>query len=135
MSELKRHHINELSAMIKLKGGIGYPIVYYANEVDAVVAKKDAKIGKLTDKLSKTGGQIKRLADCAHVLNIELARKEKLIAEKDAEIAQLKDRLQAAEKMTAIGDWNRLCVKYNKLIELKKDFCEKFKDIELEIDK
>lgn len=32
-------------------------------------------------------------------------------------------------------DWNRLCVKYNKLIELKKDFCEKFKDIELEIDK
>jgi hypothetical protein len=26
-------------------------------------------------------------------------------------------------------------VKYNKLIELKKDFCEKFKDIELEIDK
>lgn len=32
-------------------------------------------------------------------------------------------------------NWNRLCVKYNKLIELKKDFCEKFKDIELEIDK
>lgn len=32
-------------------------------------------------------------------------------------------------------DWNRLCVKYNKLIELKKEFCEKFKDIELEIDK
>ena len=31
-------------------------------------------------------------------------------------------------------NWNRLCVKYNKLIELKKDFCEKFKDIELEID-
>lgn len=32
-------------------------------------------------------------------------------------------------------DWNRLCVKYNKLIELKKDFFEKFKNIELEIDK
>lgn len=32
-------------------------------------------------------------------------------------------------------EWNRLCMKYNKLIELKKDFCEKFKDIELEIDK
>ena len=32
-------------------------------------------------------------------------------------------------------NWNRLCVKYNKLIELKKEFCEKFKDIELEIDK
>ena len=32
-------------------------------------------------------------------------------------------------------NWNHLCVKYNKLIELKKDFCEKFKDIELEIDK
>ena len=32
-------------------------------------------------------------------------------------------------------DWNRLCMKYNKLIELKKEFCEKFKDIELEIDK
>lgn len=32
-------------------------------------------------------------------------------------------------------NWNRLCVKYNKIIELKKDFCEKFKDIELEIDK
>ena len=34
-----------------------------------------------------------------------------------------------------VGEWNRLCVKYNKLIDLKKDFCEKFKDIELEIDK
>ena len=32
-------------------------------------------------------------------------------------------------------NWNRLCVKYNKIIELKKDFCEKFDDIELEIDK
>lgn len=32
-------------------------------------------------------------------------------------------------------DWNRLCVKYNKIIELKKEFCEKFKNIELEIDK
>ena len=32
-------------------------------------------------------------------------------------------------------NWNRLCVKYNKIIELKKDFCKKFKDIELEIDK
>lgn len=91
--ELKRHHINELIGMIKLKGGIGYPIVYYANEVDAVVAKKDAKIGKLTDELSKTSGQIKRLADLAHVHNIELARKEELIAAKDAEIAQLRRKL------------------------------------------
>lgn len=32
-------------------------------------------------------------------------------------------------------EWNRLCMKYNKIIDLKKDFCEKFKDIELEIDK
>lgn len=32
-------------------------------------------------------------------------------------------------------NWNRLCVKYNKLIELKKELDEKFKDIELEIDK
>lgn len=34
-----------------------------------------------------------------------------------------------------VENWNRLCAKYNKLNELKKDFCEKFKDIELEIDK
>ena len=32
-----------------------------------------------------------------------------------------------------VENWNRLCVKYNKLIELKKDFCEKFNDIELEV--
>ena len=40
---------------------------------------------------------------------------------------------KASERDTE--NWNRLCAKYNKLIELKKDFCEKFKDIELEIDK
>ena len=32
-------------------------------------------------------------------------------------------------------NWNRLCVKYNKIIELKKDFCEKFDDILKEMDK
>ena len=66
------------------------------------------------------------------------------------EIAGLKKLVETADKLlkpkggfkiktvTFGGDdenWNRLCVKYNKLIELKKDFFEKFKDIELEIDK
>lgn len=39
---------------------------------------------------------------------------------------------KAFDKQTK--NWNRLCIKYNKFIKLKQDFCEKFKDIELEID-
>lgn len=48
---------------------------------------------------------------------------DKVIAEKDAEILRM------------IDNWNRLCEKYNKLIKLKQEFCDKFKDIELEITK
>lgn len=47
----------------------------------------------------------------------------KVIAEKDAKILRL------------IEDWNRLYKKYNKFIKLKQEFCDKFKDIELEITK
>ena len=48
---------------------------------------------------------------------------DKVIAKKDAEILRM------------IENWNRLCEKYNKLIKLKQEFCDKFKDIELEITK
>lgn len=48
---------------------------------------------------------------------------DKVIAEKDAEILRM------------IENWNRLCEKYNKFIKLKQEFCDKFKDIELEITK
>ena len=56
-------------------------------------------------------------------LKQKLSEKDLYIAEKDAEIARL------------IEDWNRLCDKYNKFIKLKQEFCDKFKDIELEITK
>ena len=54
--------------------------------------------------------------------------------EVDEFLQKLRENIQKAYDKQA-EDWNRLCVNYNKLIELKKEFCEKFKDIELEIDK
>lgn len=54
--------------------------------------------------------------------------------EVDKLLQELKENNKKAYDKQA-KDWNRLCVKYNKLIELKKEFCEKFKKIELEIDK
>lgn len=54
--------------------------------------------------------------------------------EVDKLLQKLRENNQKAYDKQA-NEWNRLCVKYNKLIELKKDFCKKFKDIELEIDK
>lgn len=54
--------------------------------------------------------------------------------EVDKILAELRENNKKATERDTMN-WNRLCVKYNKLIELKKDFCEKFKDIELEIDK
>lgn len=54
--------------------------------------------------------------------------------EVDKLLAELRENNKKAYDKQA-DEWNRLCVKYNKLIELKKDFCEKFKDIVLEIDK
>lgn len=54
--------------------------------------------------------------------------------EVDKILAELRENhKKAIERDTE--NWNRLCVKYNKLIELKKELDEKFKDIELEIDK
>ena len=54
--------------------------------------------------------------------------------EVDKILAELRENhKKATERDTE--NWNRLCVKYNKLIELKKELDEKFKDIELEIDK
>lgn len=70
-------------------------MVYLKDEVDALLAKKDAEIAELNAKL----------------------------AEKDKEIARQNEA------------WNRLCKKYNKFVSLKQEFCEKFKDIELEITK
>lgn len=54
--------------------------------------------------------------------------------EVDKLLKELKENNKKAFDKQA-EDWNRLCVKYNKLIELKKDFCEKLKEIVLEIDK
>ena len=54
--------------------------------------------------------------------------------EVDKILAVLRENNKKAFERDA-ENWNRLCVKYNKLIELNKDFCEKFKDIKLEIDK
>lgn len=54
--------------------------------------------------------------------------------EVDKLLKELKENNKKAYEKQA-NDWNRLCVKYNKIIELKKEFCEKFKNIELEIDK
>ena len=51
--------------------------------------------------------------------------------EMDKLLQKLKENNKKAYDKQA-DEWNRLCVKYNKLIELKKEFCEKFKDIELE---
>lgn len=48
MSELIKHHINEVMDMHCLtKGKKGYSVVYYANDVDKVVADKDAEIRRL----------------------------------------------------------------------------------------
>lgn len=54
--------------------------------------------------------------------------------EVDKILAELRENHKKASEKDA-ENWNRLCVKHNKLIELKQDFCEKFKDIELEVDK
>ena len=54
--------------------------------------------------------------------------------EVDKILAELRENHKKAIEWDT-ENWNRLSVKYNKLIELKKEFCEKFKDIELEIDK
>lgn len=44
MSELKRHHINEVMDMHNLtRGEMGYSIVYYADEADRVIARHKYK--------------------------------------------------------------------------------------------
>lgn len=48
MSELIKHHINEVMDMHCLtKGKMGYSVVYYANDVDKVIAEKDNEIRRL----------------------------------------------------------------------------------------
>ena len=73
----------------------------------------------------------------AGVLYYEKSEADMVIAEKDAEIARLKAKLAEKDKEIARQNeaWNRLCKKYNKFVSLKQEFCEKFKDIELEITK
>ena len=54
MSELKRHHINEVMDMHNLtRGEMGYSIVYYADDVDKVIANRDYEIKELKDSLGK----------------------------------------------------------------------------------
>lgn len=51
MSELIKHHINEVMDMHCLtRGKMGYSVVYYANDVDKVIADKDKEIKELKDK-------------------------------------------------------------------------------------
>ena len=71
----------------------------------------------------------------AEIKDFFFARKRWYDADEvDKILAELRENhKKAIERDTE--NWNRLCVKYNKLIELKKYFCEKFKDIVLEIDK
>lgn len=60
--ELKRRHINEVMDMHNLtKGKMGYSIVYYAEEVDAVLAEKDAEISELKDKSEKLESELHAL--------------------------------------------------------------------------
>ena len=90
---------------------------YYEREqVDALLAEKDREIALLKERICN--GDVSRLT-----LIDDCIAKDKEIAEKDAEILRM------------IEDWNRLCEKYNKFIKLKQEFCDKFKDIELEITK
>lgn len=50
MSELKRHHINEVMDMHNLtRGEMGYSFVYYADDADKVIAEKDAEISRMID--------------------------------------------------------------------------------------
>jgi len=45
-------------------------------------------------------------------------------------IEDLADKLRKAEDTPS--NFNRIVAKYNKFVDLKKEFCDKFKDIELE---
>ena len=50
MNELKKHHINEVMDMHNLtRGELGYSYVYYADDVDKVIAEKDKEIAKLKE--------------------------------------------------------------------------------------
>lgn len=52
MSELKRHHINEVMDMHNLtKGEMSYSFVYYADDVDRVIAEKDAETVELKEQV------------------------------------------------------------------------------------
>lgn len=114
--ELKHHHINELIGMTKLKGCIGYPIVYYANEVDAVVAKKDTKIQTLKQKLMAYGNTSAFLTK----ENTDL----KIITEsKDAEIRRLNNALDK-ERSETIKYMDELCKAKAEIERLK--YCSKF---------
>lgn len=54
MSELKRHHINEVMDMHNLtKGEMGYSIVYYADDVDKVITEKDKQITELNQEIER----------------------------------------------------------------------------------
>lgn len=81
--ELKRRHINEVMDMHNItRGQMGYSFVYYADDVDAVLAEKDSEIAKLKSDLADMWDN-KRDTD-------------KLLDERNAEIARLNDELQAA---------------------------------------
>lgn len=50
MNELKKHHINEVMDMHNLtRGELGYSYVYYADDVDKVIAEKDKEIADLEE--------------------------------------------------------------------------------------
>ena len=109
--------------------------VYLKSEADKVIAELKAREDvlvtdnrNLLDKVKNLENQLRENAE--HYKRNEL----QILENSDKVIAELRENNKKAFERDA-ENWNRLCVKYNKLIELKKDFCEKFKDIELEIDK
>ena len=135
MSELKARTARSIADEEEiLELGADCPIeqaqVYLKSEADTVLAEKDKEIEELKRQvafLKTTHDSCGHCNNCAEgmgqILDENLDELKVKLAEKDKEIARQNEA------------WNRLCKKYNKFVSLKQEFCEKFKDIELEITK
>ena len=110
--------MSELKAFVarKIDDGVCNPVpcveVYLKSEADAYIKELEKKHKMEVEQLL-----------------IEIRRLENLCVSYRHDCDNL-----AIRENKQNDDWNRLCMKYNKLIKLKQDFCEKFKDIELELE-
>lgn len=69
MSELKRHHINEVMDMHNLtRGELGYSYVYYADDVDKVIADLKESHKKEVEQLQMKIAGLEKLAETADKL-------------------------------------------------------------------